>query len=78
MRTGILLIFLFSFATGCEGIGLAPGLYCGLDTCYDVLEIERDQFNKSDLPRIYRKLARKYHPGTLDLKIHKRQELSGR
>ena len=43
-------------------MGLAPGLYCGLVTCYEVLEISRDEFNKSDLPRVYRKLARQYHP----------------
>ncbi|CAK5105680.1 unnamed protein product [Meloidogyne enterolobii] len=45
-----------------NSVGLAPGLYCGTVTCYDVLEISRDDFNKTDLPRIYRRLARQYHP----------------
>uniref|UniRef100_A0A915MJH9 J domain-containing protein n=1 Tax=Meloidogyne javanica TaxID=6303 RepID=A0A915MJH9_MELJA len=45
-----------------HSVGLAPGLYCGTVTCYDVLEISRDDFNKTDLPRIYRRLARQYHP----------------
>jgi DnaJ family protein C protein 25 len=56
-----LLVFVCFFATA-TAIGLAPGLYCGLDTCYDVLGIPRDEFNKGDLAKIYRKLARQYHP----------------
>lgn len=57
------LLFLFSqFFYSVAAIGLAPGLYCGLDTCYDVLNISRSDFNKSDLSKIYRKLARQYHP----------------
>ena len=45
-----------------NSVGLAPGLYCGLDTCYEVLGIDRDNFNKSELPKTYRKLVRQYHP----------------
>uniref|UniRef100_A0A914GS90 J domain-containing protein n=1 Tax=Globodera rostochiensis TaxID=31243 RepID=A0A914GS90_GLORO len=45
-----------------DAVGLAPGLYCGTVTCYDVLEISRDEFNKTDLPKLYRKLARQFHP----------------
>lgn len=37
------------------------GLYCGVQSCYDVLGVERDA-SKSDISKIYRKLARKYHP----------------
>ncbi|CAD5219638.1 unnamed protein product [Bursaphelenchus okinawaensis] len=45
-----------------EGVGLAKGLYCGLETCYEVLGIEREQFDRTSLSKTYRNLARKYHP----------------
>uniref|UniRef100_A0A915CMM8 J domain-containing protein n=1 Tax=Ditylenchus dipsaci TaxID=166011 RepID=A0A915CMM8_9BILA len=58
-----LLAFFASQLVGpCIGVGLAPGLYCGLDTCYEALGVERESFNKSELSKIYRKLARQYHP----------------
>lgn len=37
------------------------GLYCGVESCYDVLGVSRDA-TKKELSRAYRKLARKYHP----------------
>jgi DnaJ family protein C protein 25 len=37
------------------------GLYCGLENCYDVLNITRDT-PKSKMSKIYRRLAAKYHP----------------
>ncbi|KAK5978670.1 DnaJ subfamily C member 25 [Trichostrongylus colubriformis] len=56
-----LLIFLYL----CEPVltvGFAEELYCGLENCYDVLEINRDEFDKAKLAKIYRSLAKKYHP----------------
>ncbi|CEF65541.1 DnaJ homolog subfamily C member 25 [Strongyloides ratti] len=55
------------FLTNCllsfsQNVGLAPGLYCGLKTCYEVLGIDRDDFTKSELSRLYRNFAKKYHP----------------
>jgi len=37
------------------------GLYCGVDSCYDVLGVTRDA-TRSDISKAYRKLARKLHP----------------
>lgn len=53
---------LFGLFSNCVAFDLAPGLYCGIQNCYDVLSIERDQFQKSDLAKIYRRLAKQYHP----------------
>lgn len=41
------------------------GLYCGVKSCYDVLGVERDA-KKSQISKVYRKLARKYHPDVND------------
>ncbi|VDN04698.1 unnamed protein product [Thelazia callipaeda] len=41
---------------------LLKGLYCGTQSCYEVLNIERSKFTKSALGRAYRKLAAQYHP----------------
>lgn len=41
--------------------GFVEGLYCGSESCYDVLGVTRD-IEKKNLGRVYRKLARKYHP----------------
>lgn len=43
-------------------LGLLPGLYCGDQNCYDVLNITRDEWTKNDLQKSYRNLARKWHP----------------
>ncbi|KAL3089973.1 hypothetical protein niasHS_006425 [Heterodera schachtii] len=56
------LIVLCNLPFQIDAVGLAPGLYCGTVTCYDVLEISRDDFNKTDLPKLYRRMARQYHP----------------
>ncbi|EFO20225.1 DnaJ domain-containing protein [Loa loa] len=41
---------------------LLDGLYCGIESCYEVLNIDRSEFNKNVLGRTYRKLAARYHP----------------
>ncbi|XP_062410376.1 dnaJ homolog subfamily C member 25 [Sardina pilchardus] len=41
--------------------GLIPGLYCGTESCYDVLGVAREA-TKAEIARAYRQLARKYHP----------------
>lgn len=38
-----------------------PGLYCGLENCYDVLGATRES-TREDLTKLYRSLARKWHP----------------
>jgi len=40
---------------------LLPGLYCGEENCYDVINVTRAS-TKSEVSRNYRQLARKYHP----------------
>lgn len=37
------------------------GIYCGVESCYDVLSLKRDA-TKDDIQREYRKLAKVYHP----------------
>lgn len=41
-----------------EGI---PGIYCGIENCYDVLGANKES-NKDDITKLYRSLARKWHP----------------
>lgn len=38
-----------------------PGLYCGLENCYDVLGASRES-NRDEITKLYRNLARKWHP----------------
>lgn len=40
---------------------LLHGLYCGIDNCYDVLDVTRES-TKQEIARNYRQLAKKYHP----------------
>ena len=46
------------FAQSFQGI---PGLYCGLENCYDVLGATRES-SREDIRKLYRSLAPKYHP----------------
>jgi len=41
--------------------GLLPGLYCGKESCYDILNVTRDT-PKAEISKSYRKLAAKFHP----------------
>ncbi len=65
----LLPILILLLPSSVDGVGLAPGLYCGLETCYDVLGIERESFNKTELSRIFRKLARQFHPDRVKVDI---------
>lgn len=55
------LICCFSFLQLIEAFEGIPGLYCGLESCYDVLGATRET-SRDELTRLYRSLARKYHP----------------
>lgn len=58
LLTLLLYISLVELAQAFKGI---PGLYCGLDNCYDVLGAKRES-NTAELTKLYRSLARKWHP----------------
>ena len=42
-------------------IGLVPGMYCGLENCYEVLNVSPSS-SKGEISKSYRKLAREFHP----------------
>ncbi|XP_070565038.1 dnaJ homolog subfamily C member 25 homolog [Ptychodera flava] len=52
-------VCLFSLIT--SATAFIEGLYCGKESCYDVLGVTRDAA-KGDISKAYRQLARKYHP----------------
>lgn len=54
----ICLVFILGFSSVSA---LIEGLYCGTQSCYDVLGVSRDT-SKADIGRAYRQLARRYHP----------------
>uniref|UniRef100_A0AC35TY88 J domain-containing protein n=1 Tax=Rhabditophanes sp. KR3021 TaxID=114890 RepID=A0AC35TY88_9BILA len=57
-----LIFAFFKVILAQQEVGLAPGLYCGLKSCYDVIGIKRDDFTRTQLAKVYRKLAREFHP----------------
>lgn len=54
----LLLGYVVSLAQAFEGI---PGIYCGLESCYDVLAANRES-TKDEITKLYRAQARKWHP----------------
>lgn len=40
---------------------LLPGIYCGSENCYDILNVTRDS-SRNEISKNYRQLARIYHP----------------
>lgn len=53
-----LLISLIESIHAFQGI---PGLYCGLENCYDILGANKES-NKDEITKLYRSLARRWHP----------------
>ena len=53
---------------------LVPNMYCGLDNCYDVLGVTRDS-SKSEISKIYRSMARKYHPDFMKSQGNTQEEI---
>ncbi|CAK8689649.1 dnaJ homolog subfamily C member 25-like [Clavelina lepadiformis] len=56
------------------GQQLVPGMYCGLENCYDVLGVVSSS-SKSEISRVYRKLARNSHPDYLRSHGASKQEI---
>lgn len=54
----LLFVSIIGFVQAFHGI---PGLYCGLENCYDVLGATRES-NRDEITKLYRNLARKWHP----------------
>ncbi|XP_059470627.1 dnaJ homolog subfamily C member 25 homolog [Neocloeon triangulifer] len=57
----VLSVALVLLAATSSVSAMIEGLYCGKENCYDVLGVTRDS-SKSEISKIYRQLARKYHP----------------
>lgn len=49
------------FASSANGQALDPSMYCGKESCYDVLGVQLESTQK-DIKRSYRSLSRKWHP----------------
>jgi len=49
---------------------LIPGLYCGTDNCYDLLNVTRSA-TKHEIVKAYRGLAKKFHPDMAKTTIDK-------
>jgi len=54
--------------------GFVEGLYCGVESCYDVLGVKRD-VTKKELSRAYRKLAIQFHPDRVKDKDKDKEEI---
>jgi len=61
MHLKLLFFLAYFLSSPQETHGFVEGLYCGTESCYDVLGVSREAV-KSELSKAYRKLARKYHP----------------
>lgn len=58
------LFFAFINTVSSNSYGLVPDMYCGLEICYDVLDVSYTA-TKGEISKKYRKLAREYHPDYL-------------
>merc|ERR1712121_101564 len=47
---------------------LVPNMYCGLENCYEVLGLIRGETTKSEISKVYRSMARKFHPDYMKAK----------
>lgn len=62
----LMLVQVIEFVQAFEGI---PGLYCGMENCYDVLGASRES-SRDEIIKLYRNLAKKWHPD----RFHKKDE----
>lgn len=60
-RPVLALLFMCSTIRLCQAFKGIPGLYCGMENCYDVLGAKRET-SKDELIKLYRSLARRWHP----------------
>ncbi|CAJ0929115.1 unnamed protein product, partial [Mesorhabditis belari] len=78
LRLVLRLFFLLAFLSiQVKCVGFAEELYCGLENCYDVLNVNRDEFDKATLSKLYRTAAKKHHPDrvrTTDPKLKEEAE----
>ena len=63
MQYVIIFVYVTSFwiCVQSNQYGLVPGMYCGLQNCYNVLNIS-PAASKGEISKSYRRLAREYHP----------------
>jgi len=66
----ILLCFVLNLTEVAYAFKGIPGLYCGLENCYDVLGAGRES-SKDEITKLYRSLARRWHP---DRFVHNAEE----
>ncbi|XP_064384401.1 dnaJ homolog subfamily C member 25-like isoform X2 [Halichondria panicea] len=57
----VLLVSCALSALFSSAAGLLEGLYCGRESCYDVLQVDKD-VTAAEMMRAYRHLALEYHP----------------
>lgn len=67
----VFLVMLLAHICHCQ---LIPQMYCGEETCYDVLGVTRDS-EKSEISKAYRRLARESHPDYVKNKGGSKQDI---
>lgn len=67
------VLFLF-YLNSFSHAQLVPNMYCGLENCYDVLGVTRES-TRSEISKIYRGLARKFHPDYMKSQGHTPEEI---
>lgn len=61
LSSAILICLLACFCKLSSAFQGIPGIYCGVESCYDVLGASRDSA-QDQITKLYRSLARKWHP----------------
>lgn len=65
MWRAVILSVLMGHLVHFSSAHLMEGLYCGATNCYDILNVTRES-TKGEIGKVYRVLARKYHPDNRD------------